>query len=333
MVLRKSHTLATDEHPSTADTGFPSGQTFTLVHLSDPHISCMNSIRVQDLLNKRIFGYLRWRLHRGAEHGFGILSALQEDLAQTRPGHIAVTGDLTHLSLPAEFDKAKQWLQSLGPPDRVTVIPGNHDAYVERTWRQGWAHWIEYMLGDHSDDTESAARNPDSIFPFLRVRGQVALIGVRTAQPSAPHLATGTLGAAQLQKLDAVLAQTSAARLYRIVLVHHPPAQGAVSWRKRLTDAAAFRSLIARYGADLILHGHAHRTLQNYLATPSGRVPVMGAPSATALGRTPERRARYYIYRITPGPQSWRVDLTVRIFSADRNCFITEYEQQLSNQQ
>jgi len=331
MVLKKPHTFVSAEHQSTVAPGSPSGRTFTLVHLSDPHISCMDSIRVQDLLSKRIFGYLRWRLFRGVEHGFGILPILHEDLAQIKPDHIAVTGDLTHLSLPAEFTEAKQWLQSLGPPDQVTVVPGNHDAYVERTWRQGWANWMEYMLGDHFQDTESAVRNPDSLFPCLRVRGSIALIGVCTAHPSAPHLATGTLGAAQLQKLDAVLAQTTEAHLYRIVLVHHPPAQGTVSWRKRLTDAAALRSLIARYGADLILHGHAHRTHQNYLPTPSGRVPVMGAPSASALGRTPARRARYYIYRISAGPQEWSVHLTVRIFSVDRNSFITEREQPLSN--
>jgi len=332
MVLKKPHTLVSAEHQATVASGFFSGQSFTLLHLSDPHISCMNSISVQDLLNKRIFGYLRWRLHRGTEHGFGILQALQEDLAQIKPDHIAVTGDLTHLSLPAEFSAARQWLQALGPPDRVTVVPGNHDAYVARTWRRGWAHWIEYIRGDHAGQTESDVRHPDSLFPCLRVRGPAALIGACTAQPRAPHLATGTLGAAQLQKLEAVLAQTAEAHLYRIVLLHHPPAQGTVGWRKRLTDAAALRSLIARCGADLILHGHAHRTLQNYLATPAGPVPVMGAPSASALGRSLERRARYYIYRITPGPQGWSVHLTVRIYSVDRNSFTTEREQQLSKE-
>lgn len=317
---------------SPLDIGSLAGQTITLVHLSDPHINCINTIRVPDLFSKRILGYLRWRLHRGAEHGSGVLAAMQEDLVQTKPDHIAVTGDLTHLSLPAEYKKAGQWLQTLGLPDRVTVIPGNHDAYVKRTWRQGWRRWTGYMLGDERGDKGHGLPNPESIFPSLRVRGPVALIGVCTARPSAPHLATGTIGFGQLQKLETILALTSKAQLFRVVLVHHPPAPGSVSWRKRLTDAAALRSLIARCGAELILHGHAHRALQNYLNTPADRVPVMGAPSASALSRKPERRARYYIYRITSEAGGWDVELTVRVYSLEKNCFITEREQRFISQ-
>ena len=331
MVLPRTDTRAASDRRLPVTNRLTAGQTITLVHLSDPHINCMNTVRVQDLFSKRIFGYSRWKLHRSAEHGTGVLAALQEDLAQTKPDHIAVTGDLTHLSLPAEFIKARQWLQSLGPSDRVTVIPGNHDAYVKNGWRQGWGGWIGYMLGDESGDVEYAARRPESIFPSLRVRGPMALIGVCTARPSALHLAVGTVGPGQLQKLETVLAQASKAQLYRVLLIHHPPAPGTVSWRKRLTDADALQSLIARRGAELILHGHAHRVLHNYLKTPGDRAPVMGAPSVSAIGRTPERRARYYIYRITPGTKGWDVELTVRIYSMNRNCFITESEQRISS--
>jgi 3',5'-cyclic AMP phosphodiesterase CpdA len=333
MVSTKFDNPGSTANQSPVNAGSPAKRTITLIHLSDPHISCVDTIRVQDLLSKRIFGFLRWKLHRGAEHKPGVLKSLQKDLASAEPDHIAVTGDLTHLSLPAEFIKAAHWLQSLGPPSRVTVIPGNHDAYVKANWRQGWSHWTEYMLGDNYGEPDRAVRHPDNIFPSLRVRGSIALIGINTARPSAPHLAIGSVGAEQLQKLEAILAQTSEQQLYRVLLVHHPPAPGTVSWRRRLTDAAALRSLIARYGADLILHGHAHRVLQNYLPTPTGRVPVMGAPSASALGRTPERRARYYIYRIIPATDSWNVDLTVRVYSLDKDCFTTEREQRFSNRQ
>lgn len=331
MILADSDTPAAADSRSQATNELTAGHTITLVHLSDPHINCMNTVRVQDLFSKRIFGYLRWKLHRSAEHGSGILAALQEDLTLTKPDHIAVTGDLTHLSLPAEFIKARQWLESLGPPDQVTVIPGNHDAYVKNGWRQGWAGWTGYMLGDECGDNDYAVRHPESIFPSLRVRGPMALIGVCTARPSALHLAVGTVGPGQLQKLETVLAQASKAQLYRVLLIHHPPAPGTVSWRKRLTDADALQSLIARRGAELILHGHAHRVLHNYLKTPGNRAPVIGASSVSAIGRTPDRRARYYIYRITRGTKNWDVELTVRIYSTDRNCFITEREQRISS--
>ena len=295
-----------------------------LAHLSDPHISIMEDISPRDLLSKRLFGYSRWKLHRGAEHGSRVLSALESDLGRTQPDHIAVTGDLTHLGLPAEFKKARQWLQSLGSPARVTVIPGNHDAYVKSPWHQTMAHWTDYMISDNPPDNEPVSDNSQNIFPSLRIRGCCALIGLSTARPSAPHLAVGTIGAAQLKSLETILARSAGRRLYRILLIHHPPASGSVSWRKRLTDAADLRTLLEQYGAGLILHGHAHRTLKNRLTTPTGHIPVMGVPSISALGRTPERRARYYIYRIQPAGDGWQVSLEVRIYSIEEDRFLRE---------
>ena len=162
-----------------------------LAHLSDPHIASLSAIRARQLTNKRIYGYLKWKLHRRTEHREAILEALQDDLKHTHPDHIAVTGDLTHLSLPAEFRKAGQWLQSLGPPTEVTVVPGNHDAYVKTDWNQSFARWIDYMLSDDVRFDDDSPSNIDGIFPSLRVRGRTALIGVCTAQPTAPFLAVG----------------------------------------------------------------------------------------------------------------------------------------------
>jgi hypothetical protein len=89
--------------------------------------------------------------------------------------------------------------------------------------------------------------------------------------------------------------------------------------------------VLYQHGAELILHGHAHRTLHNFLKTPSGNIPVIGVPSISALGRTPERRARYYIYRITPVGKAWNVRVEIRIYSPEKNCFIRESEQHLES--
>lgn len=317
--------------PSPAIDGPSAGKTVALAHLSDPHLSCLSAITARDLLSKRLFGYLRWKLQRSAEHDSRVLPALETDLGRTRPDHIAVTGDLTHLGLPAEFKKARQWLQSLGSSSKVTVIPGNHDAYVKLTWHQTMAHWTDYMISDPAGSDDLEADNPENIFPTLRTRGCIAIIGVCTARPSAVHLAVGSIGAGQFHRLGRILTEAARKRLYRVVLIHHPPTSGTVSWRKRLTDAHTLQSMLQKFGADLILHGHAHRTLRGYLQTPTGPIPVMGAPSISALGRTPERRARYYIYRIAPGSEGWDVRLEVRIYSPEENCFIRESEQRLEN--
>ena len=307
--------------------GDPSGgETFALAHISDPHISCIAGIKFGELLGKRIFGYLKWRLHRSSEHRASVLTALQHDMADTRPDHIAVTGDLTHLSLPAEFRQTRHWLESLGAPNKVTVIPGNHDAYVKTVWQQTLAHWTDYMLSDDADIGDNPGPGFDSIFPSLRVRGRIALIGVCTALPTAPHLAVGTIGDWQLQKLETLLAHTADRNLFRVLLIHHPPAPGTVSWRKRLTDAPALQSLLARYGAELVLHGHAHKIDLSKLKTADGHVAVIGVPSASALGRTPQRRARYFTYHITPRTSGWHLRIAVRVYSPDENRFMAEHK-------
>jgi 3',5'-cyclic AMP phosphodiesterase CpdA len=300
---------------------------FVLAHLSDPHISNMKAIRTRDLLCKRLYGYLRWKLHRGTEHHGSVLSALMDDLRHHRPDHVAVTGDLTHLSLPSEFQNVRKWLQSIGPPHQVTVIPGNHDAYVRTEWIQTHAHWTDYMLSDKTSAPSGSSAGVYRIFPSRRIRGPMALIGVCTAHPSAPYLAVGTIGRDQLQRLEKIMDQATRQNLFRVILIHHPPAAGTVSWRKRLTDAEKFRALLKQYGADLILHGHAHVAVRNHLPVPGGNVQVVGAPSASAIGRNHARRARYYIYRITPAGGSWNVALTVRIYSPAKKVFVTESEE------
>ena len=314
-------------HPPAGGSAPAGHKPFVLAHLSDPHISNMRVVRLPDLLNKRIYGYLRWKLHRGTEHRGPVLPALLKDLRHHQPDHVAVTGDITHLSLPAEFESTTKWLRSIGPPDQVTVIPGNHDAYIATEWSSTHAHWIEYML---SDEAPAPAQLPDgiySIFPTWRVRGPLALIGVCTAHPSAPYLAVGGIGAGQLLRLEEILAQAARSNLFRVVLIHHPPAAGTVSWRKRLTDAVQFRALLQHYGADLVLHGHAHRASRNQLPVPGGSVQVVGAPSASALGRTDRRMARYYLYRITPADGGWDVAMTVRVYSPAASAFVTETEE------
>lgn len=295
---------------------------FFLAHLSDPHIACTDRVKLRHIMNKRLFGYLRWKLYRGARYRPEILTILKKDLQQVKPNHILITGDLTHLSLPPEFKKVQKWLQSLGTPTQVTIIPGNHDAYVRTDWDQTFAGWLSYMNSDASYQNPESVNGLDNLFPVLRVRGRIALIGVCTAHPSAPHLATGCMGIPQLKKLEEVLKRTAEQNLFRIIAIHHPPVSGIVSKRKRLTDAPALRRILACYGAELILHGHAHRATYHTLPTPAGASPVVGAPSASSSYGTNERGASYYIYRIVRSEGGWNISISERVYSQRHQCFI-----------
>ena len=77
-----------------------------------------------------------------------MLDALVADMRAQRPDHIAVTGDLVNLALEAEFAPAQAWLESVGEPQHVTVIPGNHDAYVRATQHRFADAFGDYLRGD-----------------------------------------------------------------------------------------------------------------------------------------------------------------------------------------
>jgi len=303
------------------------GKKFVLAHLSDPHLAIISPIKKRDLLNKRLLGYLKWRLFRQKANQEEILALLLEDLKSQSPDHIAVTGDLTHLGLPGEFEKAREWLQSLGTPASVTVVPGNHDSYVRSDWNETFARWLEYMVSDRPWRSGTRVSGFDDLFPTLRVRGPIALIGVCSAHPSAPHLAIGTMGKAQSSRLETILKQTAAQGLFRIVAIHHPPLPGMESWRRRLTDAGSLLKLVKDCGAELILHGHVHQAVLQTLDTPSGRTMVVGATSASSAGLAAERRACYYLHTLLATENSWDVHIAQRVYCPDARCFIPGKEQ------
>lgn len=302
---------------------------FTLAHLSDPHLTTLEDVEIGDLFSKRVLGYLSWRSHRRTEHRGEILARLVDDVRAKDPDHIVITGDLTHLGLPAEFEEAKDWLHALGPAAQVTVIPGNHETYVATAWEKTFAHWAPYLLSDQANDADSRS-SADGVFPTVRIRGRVAFIGLSSAQPTLPFLATGTLDAAQLSKLEEVLRQLGRQDLCRVVLIHHPPLPGIVKWRKSLTNASTLEAILAQCGAELVLHGHAHRSIMTSIPTPTQPIPVLGVPSASAVGATPDRRAHYHLYSVKEQSGTWDIQVQVYAYSAETQRFHLDHEQHLA---
>ncbi len=180
-----------------------------------------------------------------------------------------VTGDLTHIGLPDEFAEAAQWLPCLGPAEQVTVIPGNHEAYAGHDWSKNLISWAPYLLSDSKPENTKLK----TFSPALRIRGQIALIGLCSARPSLPFFAIGSLGKKQLQLLAKLLKETGEAGLMRVVLVHHPPVPGTTDWRKRLVDDKAFSDVVRHHGAELVLHGHTHTSTLRELQGPAGTNP------------------------------------------------------------
>ena len=303
----------------------PAGEApaYTLAHLSDPHLTSLEDANLGELLNKRMLGYLSWRTRRREEHRMEVLEALVDDSHRARPDHTVITGDMTHVGLPQECRKVSAWLSSFLDSRHLTIIPGNHDAYVAAPWGETMGLWTSYMAAD-------AARAPsqDTLFPALRQRGPLALIGLSTACPTPPFLATGRVGAAQLTALEGLLRDTGAQGRIRVLLIHHPPMKHTIGWRKRLVDADTLCDVIARQGVEVILHGHTHRSTIDRLETAYGVVPVIGVPSASAIGLKPGRQAQYHLCRFHEGPQGLQLQISVRGYDRGTGSFIDQGTQQ-----
>jgi 3',5'-cyclic AMP phosphodiesterase CpdA len=282
---------------------------FTLAHLSDPHLPPMPSPSLRELAGKRALGYLNWTRNRHKYHRRDVLDALVSDLQAQAPDHIAVTGDLVNVALNAEFAPSRAWLESVGPPDRVSVVPGNHDTYVRSTRHRFAESWAAY-LGDHQ-----AADNSPS-FPFLRRRGPLALISLSSAVPTAPLMATGRLGRAQLDALERMLVGLSAEQAFRVLLIHHPLRSD--SHIKRLTDASDVLAIVKRHGVELILHGHDHVHSTIWVDGPNGAIPAVGVPSASAIAHGRYPAAAYNLFSIARDGNAWRCEQTVRGIDAAR---------------
>lgn len=258
------------------------------VHVSDIHLLDLRGVRPWHYFNKRITGRINLAVKRRRLHDERIFDAVLDCGRRLGADRLVVTGDLTNLALPSEFAHARAKLSDAGMP--VTVIPGNHDTYTKGAVRRRLfeQHFADFMDGERDGDT----------FPFVQRLGPAALVGVSTGITSLPLYATGAVGPAQLERLEAMLARLSTEGLMRIVLIHHPPVAGVSKPRHDLLDLGAFGEVIARQGAELILHGHEHRCVDSTLPGPHGDVPVHGVASGTSCSTRPGRQASFSLYEV-----------------------------------
>src|SRR5436309_368876 len=253
---------------------------FVLAHLSDPHLGPVPMPRFRELTGKRALGFVNWHRRRFVRHRPEVLEALVHDLRSAAPDHIAVTGDLVNISLEKEFPPAREWLAQLGSPHDVSMVPGNHDAYVRDAIDHPASHWGDYMRGDGIGT--GAPHSRAGPFPYVRRRGPAALIGLSTALPTAPFLATGKLGADQLMRFSDALAHLAHEAVFRIVLIHHPPAGGGLSPFKRNRDRAQSKPQ-RRVRGNVACGALAFACICSYLPTMAERNEI---PSPASFGCT-----------------------------------------------
>lgn len=273
-----------------------------VAQISDIHLSPLPRIELKQLLSKRATGYANWILSRKASMPSGLLTQLTEHLRLQKPDLIAVSGDLVNLSLPGEIEAARAWLEALGDPDKVAVVPGNHDAYIPGALDAAKDSWGDYMKGMTLSEHQ---------FPYWRQESGVALIGCSSAIVTPPFFAHGAFDEEQGERLREILKLTKEAGLYRIVMIHHPPHDEVRQiWRRGLHGRVLFRSIIKDQGADLVLHGHLHKSMITPIEGPFGEVPLIGVASAAAGNGGKHAPARYNLFDIRKVGSTYECKMT-----------------------
>ncbi|MGE3873341.1 MAG: metallophosphoesterase [Parvibaculaceae bacterium] len=298
---------------------------FTLAHLSDVHIGPLPRAESwRDYLGKRALGKISWHRRRRYLHDPAIAMAMLADIKAQSPDHVALTGDLINIALAQEFVAAARWLKAFGPADWITLVPGNHDAYRPFPWAKGAGLWSDYMSGDIKLASAHDPSDPDTLFPFVRQRRNIALIGLSSAVPQSLFRAGGRVGAGQLDRLPPILHDLRQRGFYRVILIHHPPVPGLTPRRRALDDDQELKRIIVEHGADLVLYGHNHRHGRSTLETRFGTAHIMGAPSATSPGFGIYAPAAWYLYNIRRQDGAWVTSVTVRRWDAGKASFAAD---------
>ena len=275
---------------------------FTLAHFSDVHLGPLpKGAAFHSFRPKRLIGALSWHWKRKREHLPDIANALRADILNFAPDHIAFTGDGVNLASPKEFPPLLDWMKPFGESDYLSYVPGNHDAYVKATQSKTLGLLRNYMQGEMRGEQR---------FPYVRLRRNVALIGLNSAIPRGFHSAEGWLGKPQRDALRLRLMELKSKGFYRVVMIHHPPLVGISTRLRSLMDAPELTDILKESGAEMVIHGHNHRRELHWLKTATTPIPIIGVPSASMA--KPSHPAEWNLYSITRQDGRWHTQVSIR---------------------
>jgi 3',5'-cyclic AMP phosphodiesterase CpdA len=196
----------------------------TFVQISDTHIGFNKAA------NPDVVGSLR--------HAIADIHALPQ-----APAFVVHTGDVSHLSKPEEFARAREVLQEIRI-DRVHTIPGEHD-----TIDDGVTGYLKFF--DHDGKGRSW---------YSFDQGGVHFIGLNNVE----NFKLGTLaslGDAQIAWLQSDLAGVAHSTPV-VVLAHIPLWTIWEPWGWGTADSAQAIALLRPFGSVTVLNGHIHQVLQ-----------------------------------------------------------------------
>lgn len=295
---------------------------FKLAHISDVHLGPLPKLTMRELASKRITGYVNWHRNRRKHLFANALDLLMDDVRAAGPDHLAITGDMVNLATDLEIRMVADWLRAGCDPVSTSVVPGNHDAYVPGAHAKAVSAWYDYIRGD---DDPLVWQDDHKLFPYIRRRGPIAIIGCSTSIATPPFSAMGYFGARQARETANLLKAAGEEGLFRVVLIHHPPIRGATSRYKRMMGIRRFAAAISVGGAELVLHGHTHLNTHYTLKSKDHQVPVIGIASASQGPGGHKPPAAFNLFTISGEPGSWNLEWERRGLTADASAIHVQH--------
>ena len=159
------------------------------------------------------------------------------------PEFILHTGDISHLSKPAEFDNVDQLLKGASAKD-VFFVPGEHDVLND----DGKQYLERYGRGTQGSGWYSFDKNGAHF---------VGLVNVMNLKAGG----MGSLGQEQLEWLEKDVKHLSHSTPI-VVFAHIPLWTVYPEWGWGTQDSAQALSYLKRFGSVTVLNGHIHQIMQ-----------------------------------------------------------------------
>jgi 3',5'-cyclic-AMP phosphodiesterase len=210
--------------------------------------------------------------------------------APEQPSFVLHTGDLTHLSKPAEFDTLQQVLSDLSVP--VFYVPGEHDVLEDdgRSYLQRFGKGTQ-GAGWHSFDQSG-----------VHFIGLVNVVNLKAG-------GLGSLGKEQLEWLENDVKHLKNSTPI-VVFAHIPLWSVYPEWGWGTDDSAQALSYLKRFGSVSVLNGHIHQVMQKVEGHITFHTAMSTAFPQPAPGTAP-----------SPGPMKVEADRLKKVLGLARISF------------
>jgi Icc protein len=179
---------------------------------------------------------------------------------------VVISGDLTEIGAVGEFESLAEVLhESPFAPERITLVPGNHDLYSSPN---GWQWALE---GPLSSFAPTSARLPGQVVECSGYN----LLPVDVTFHQAVTRSAGVLQPAALSELERRASDPALAKGPLVVVQHHPPFMRktkALHWVDGLIGAAPLMALLEKFRHLFVLHGHLHAVVNRVVGLGVTRV-------------------------------------------------------------